>query len=146
MSILRKMLLAILIMSCLLPVSMAQPNIAMYGQASGQTESFEFSLHNFGSTGAYVLPVVYYWNGAKWVMAQNAKAVGTGGTLTPTPAGNGYSYIWMNPGDGYIIYTQQVIPSGNQWIAWDAWWWDGSKWVAVNPKWNEEQYIIYPSA
>lgn len=63
MSVLRKMLLTILILSCLMPVIMAQPNIVIGGSSGGDVRSFEFTIKNTGTTGAYVLPLVYYWNG-----------------------------------------------------------------------------------
>ena len=145
MTILKKTSLAIFIILSLLPVTIAQPNIVVGGTYGGQTNSFVFSVQNTGNAGAYVAPVVYYWSGSSWVMAPNAKAVGvtTGATIAPTPLTGGFSYIWMNPGDSYIIYTQQVIPSGNQWIAWAAFRWDGTNWVMINPNWNMEQLKIY---
>lgn len=147
MTRLKKTLLAIFVMISLMPITMAQPNIVIGGTSGGQVKSFEFSVENTGTTGAYVLPLVYYWNGSSWVMAQNARAVGvtTSATLAPTPWQNhpGYSFILVNPGDFYIIYTQQVIPSGNQWIAWNAYQWNNvNQWIPINSNYNMEQYKI----
>jgi hypothetical protein len=136
MTLLQKTLLAIFIMVSLLPVTIAQPNIVIGETHGGSVNSFEFSVANTGTTSAYVAPVVYYWSGSSWVMVQNAKAGWGAKTVYPTALGGGFSYILVNPGDRYVISTQQVIPSGNQWIAWNAWIWDGTKWNLLDPNWS----------
>lgn len=80
-------------------------------------------------------------------MTQNARAVGvtTSSSLIPTPwqGHPGYSFIFVNPGDMYVVYTQQVIPSGIQWIAWNAYQWNNvNQWIPINSNYNEAQYRI----
>jgi hypothetical protein len=147
MTKLQKTLLTIFIMVSLLTVTaIAQPNIVIGGTRGGDINSFEFSVQNTGTAGAFVLPVTYYWSvlRSSWVIVPNDRAQSATSldVITPTSAGNDYSYIWMKPGDNYVIYTQHVIPTGKQWIAWNAWQWNGNSWVAINSNWNVDQYKI----
>lgn len=134
----------ILLTVCLSSVAIAQPSFEITSSAyAGSANNFAMTVANTGNAQAALLPVVYYWSGTSWVLAPIHSAMSSDFKKPMTDLGGGYSYVLADPGNSYSFTTDAVIPSGEQWIAWNAYWWDGTKWVLVDPTWgNVHKYTI----